>query len=256
MIIQFVHDTYEKNMGDIQSCPLNHFEFNADTVEINLMNETSKVSKYDPVIIGGGGLLQDGELRYNLCKIIKSHKSKVIIWGVGLNSNYKEDKDIVPDIFKKADVVGIRDFGFEFNCVPCVSCMHDSFKKEYEIKNDIVCFEGNKLDLPFPTMPCVSENSMDMIIEFLGTARTIITSSYHGMYWGTLLKREVIVIPNEKSSKFYHFPRVLPITDLTNWESFVGKGNIYPDFYDECVNKNILFKENVEKILGIEISEK
>lgn len=256
MIIQFVHDTNIRNMGDVQSCPLNHFKFNCNTIELDLIADSGKIDLNHPIIIGGGGLLQDGLSRKTLCRIMESHKSKIIIWGVGLNTNNKKNNDNIPDVFKKADLVGIRDIGFEYDNIPCVSCVNKLFDIEYEIQNEIVCFQGNKLPIEgVPIMNCVNDSSINEIIRFLGTAKTIITSSYHGAYWGSLLNREVIVIPNAHSSKFYHFPMPLIIADENNWRDYIGKPNTY-----HVLNKfrsiNISFAKKVSELLGIEITQK
>lgn len=253
MTLQFIHDTHKRNMGDVQSCPLNHFKFNCDTIEIDLISETKKINPNHPIIIGGGGLLQEGKSRDILCNIINSHKSKIIIWGVGLNTNGKKNNDNIPDIFQKADLVGIRDAGFDYENIPCVSCMHPAFDIEYEIENEIVCFQGNKLTIEgMPIMNCVNDSSMNEIIRFLGTAKTVVTSSYHGAYWGALLKREVIVIPNAHSSKFYHFPVPVVIADQNNWMDYVGKINMC-NMLNQFRSINISFAKKVSDILGVDV---
>lgn len=257
MILQSVHYINEKNTGDMQSCPFEHFSVDAEVKKFHIMDIDGLDPEF-PVIIGGGGLLQHGPSIDNIEKIINRHRSPVVIWGAGVNTNGKGAHDDIPDFIKEACLVGIRDHAFaEFECVPCVSCMHPGFIKKYELKNDIVCFEGNKLDLPYPTMGCQDGATMEEILEFLGSAKTIVTSSYHGMYWGVLLKREVIVIPNAESSKFYNLPFDVAITDKDNFRSFIGhKQTNVDDAFGICRVINILFARKVSQLLNIEFKYK
>lgn len=255
MIIQSVHYIDKNNTGDMMSCPLEHFKINAEIRKLHIY-DIDKLNIDLPVIIGGGGLLQQGNSSKNIEKIINNNKAPVIIWGIGFNTNYKKKDDYVPDFINNASLCGIRDYGLDgIKYVPCASCMHGSFMNEYEIKNEVVCFEGNKLGLSIPTMGCGSGANMNEIIKFLGSAKTIITSSYHGMYWGALLKKEVIVIPNADSSKFFYFPVKLPHATINNWRSFLGTGNKY-NILNEFRSINIDFAKNVSDLLNIEFNEK
>ena len=42
----------------------------------------------------------------------------------------------------------------------------------------------------------ISSNTtnLEQMVEFIGTSETIVTNSYHAMYWAILLKRKVIAI--------------------------------------------------------------
>lgn len=255
MIVQSIHYINQKNTGDMKSCPFEHFSINAEVKKFHIM-DINDINPELPVVIGGGGLLQHGPSIDNIEKIINNHVAPVIIWGAGVNTNLKKDNDHIPDFIKKATLVGIRDHAFlDFECIPCVSCMSPLFDKKYELKNDIVCFEGNKLSLPYPTMGCQDGSTMEQILQFLGSAKTIVTSSYHGMYWGILLKREVIVIPNADSSKFYYFPFSVPLSK-NDFKLFIGKGPIYENALHICRTKNNEFSQKVSRLLNIDIKHK
>lgn len=255
-MIQAVHYINPQNAGDMQSCPFEHFSVNTEIRKVHIM-DTHRLDPKVPVIIGGGGLLQHGQSIDNIESIINTHRAPIIIWGAGVNTNHRKDRDIIPDFIHKACMVGIRDYGFPgFDYLPCVSCMHPAFDKKYAIKNEIVCFEGNKLNLPYPTMTCQEGATIEQVIEFLGSSKTIVTSSYHGMYWGVLLGKEVIVIPNEGSSKFYNFPLNIPITTLDNWKFFIGKAEIHDTALERFRAANKKYAEQVSYQLNIEFINK
>lgn len=180
-----------------------------------------------------------------------------ILWGVGHNSREKDispyDVDY-PDYIKKFHLVGMRDFDSEYRWVPCASCMHPAFDKEYPIRNEIVWFEHKKklvdsksLDLmPAPRMLNTGQN-IEQIIEFLGSAETVVTNSYHGVYWATLLKRKVVCIP--WGSKFTMFKHPPTIANEKNWPDLIKEAVNYPNALQECREANILFFNDVKHLI-------
>jgi len=180
-----------------------------------------------------------------------------ILWGVGHNSREKDsDWHTVeyPEYIRKFHLVGIRDFNSEYRWVPCASCMHLGFDKTYEIKNEVVWFEHKKklIDskwfdvFPAPRMVNTGQN-MDQILEFLGSAETVVTNSYHGVYWATLLNRKVVCIP--WGSKFNMFKHPPTMANEKNWSSVIETAVNYPDALEECRNANIEFFNDVKKFI-------
>lgn len=180
-----------------------------------------------------------------------------ILWGAGHNSrDINEDSYSVnyPNYLNKFHLVGVRDWDTDYRWVPCASCMHSAFDKEYEVKNEIVWFEhkkklieGKYLDtIPAPRMVNTGQN-MEQIIEFLGSAETVITNSYHGVYWATLLKKKVVCVPwGSKFSMFKHAPT---IASEKNWQDKIDKASVYPNALEECRNANKEFYEDVLKLI-------
>ena len=167
------------------------------------------------------------------------------VWGAGHNG---EDPGIEfakirwPRAFSKFKLVGIRDFdpASRYRWTPCASCMHPAFDKKYEIKNDVIWFEHKKQMIKdFGTDPIPrfvnTGNNMDQTIELLGSANTILTNSYHGAYWGTLLKKKVILVGGMWSSKF-KFMKYPPITisKKESWKDVVDKATIYDQALEDC----------------------
>ena len=172
-----------------------------------------------------------------------------ILWGAGINSkDLKEDSYSLnyPSYITKFHLVGVRDWDTDYRWVPCVSCMHPAFDKKYEIKNEVVWFEHKKrlidnkwMDLiPAPRILNTGQN-FDQIIEFLGSAETVVTNSYHGVYWATLLGKKVVCIP--WSSKFNMFKHPPIMANDRNWHVSIQDAISYPDALTECRNANKLF---------------
>ena len=182
-----------------------------------------------------------------------------ILWGVGHNSKEKDidSYDVAyPEYIKKFHLVGIRDFDSDYRWVPCASCMHPGFDKEYEIQNEVVWFEHKKklIDskwfdvLPAPRMVNVGQN-MEQILEFLGSAETVVTNSYHGVYWATLLGRKVVCVP--WGSKFNMFKHPPTMANERTWSDMIESATSYPSALSECRDANIEFFEDAKQILKI-----
>jgi hypothetical protein len=172
---------------------------------------------------------------------IKSAGTFKAIWGAGHNSKDINPKKGInyPSYLLKYNAVGIRDYGTGYNWVPCASCMHDALTKEYEIKNDVVWFEHKKQlvkDFGNDSIPRYinSGNNVEHTIELLGSANIILTNSYHGAYWGTLLGKRVVVV-DEWSTKFKllkHQPYFLD--KKQDWKEIVDEIPVYTDALEEC----------------------
>ena len=179
-----------------------------------------------------------------------------IMWGAGFNDKVTTDPyDIEwPDYMNRFDLIGVRDHDTGFRWVPCASCMHPLFDKQYEITNEIVWFEHKKrlLDnkifdkLPSPRMLNTGQN-LQQILEFLGSGETVITNSYHGVYWATLLGRKVVCIP--WGSKFHAFKHPPVMATDKNWSDMIAKTTSYPDALAECRIANKDFHQDVVKLI-------
>ena len=81
-------------------------------------------------------------------------------------------------------------------------------------------------------------------IDFIASGETVVTSSYHGVYWAQLMGRKVICIPfNDKFTTFQHAPT---IAESDNWPSHVRRAMGTQPLLDEYRALNISFAQKVE----------
>jgi hypothetical protein len=159
------------------------------------------------------------------------------VWGSGINSDSDVPFEKIkwPKVLSRYKLVGIRDYHAtsRYQWVPCASCMHPAFDKKYPIKNDVIWFEHKKQMIkdfgkePIPRF-INSGNNLEQTIELLGSANIILTNSYHGAYWGTLLGKRVIVVGGTWSNKFKfmkHQPVILDKRET--WENYRETAPIY-----------------------------
>ena len=190
--------------------------------------------------------------------LAKIHRSGVprFVWGAGHNNQKAQQKDIMiagvryPKFLREFDLVGIRDVVDEqpYQWVPCASCMHPALRKKYPIKNDIIFYEHKKQLIkgaefgskPVPRFINTGSN-VEQTIELIGSANVVLTNSYHGVYWATLLGKKVICV-SPWASKFYmfkHQPMFLKSMkdfDDDDVASIIDQAPQFPLALDECIN--------------------
>ncbi|MBE9117585.1 hypothetical protein IQ249_16935 [Lusitaniella coriacea LEGE 07157] len=263
-----------KNIGDLLSCPLNYFTFPGyHTEKADIRQIDAEAARGKHLIIGGGGLLYSRFLTDILNSASHREGKKLIAWGIG-QQVYKPftTEDIKAFDYSQYlddfDLIGIRDIDTPYNWVPCASCMHSAFDKKREVKHEYVVFSHKKFQIKIDDFPRITNESksFEEVLDFLGSGETILTSSYHGAYWGTLLGRKVLAFPF--SSKFYtlkHKPAIHPLDKwrqdrkrfylfnklvyefryknkfscaLENWQNALKDCQLYPESLEESRSRN------------------
>jgi hypothetical protein len=219
--------------------PALYFNFGEEAQFVDI---GSSLPVADAYIFGGGAMFR--RLRRLDVPGVK------IAWGVGqTNRRARETKGVVPDGFA---LFGSRDVGQQgAEWVPCASCMSDLFDRSYDTKHEVVGYWNFELGNTTPQQPKVegivsatNRCSFEDAIRFLGSGKRIITNSYHGAYWGTLLKREVVII-NAYSSKFFGFKHQPSVTDVEAWQS-IRKPRVFDDALEECRDATLRFCVKVQ----------
>ena len=186
---------------------------------------------------------------------ILTNKGPKILWGAGHNqrTNKKEPLDW-PKWMSKFDLIGVRDYMQGYDWVPCSSCMHPAFDKQYEVTNKIIWFEHKKQLIkggdfgptPIPRVVNSGQN-FEQTIALLGSAETVVTNSYHGVYWATLLGRKVVCV-DPWTSKFFNFKHMPVLAKSRDWENKLNEAASYPHALQECREANINFWEKVKTL--------
>jgi len=251
-----LHFRETTNIGDRSCHPLDYFDFSkngANTVvreDINLKRTSSNAPHF--VIVGGGAIggLSSLQKRFP--------KSSFIGWGIGSTSRSLApvDDHYHKRVSKGFTLWGGRDWSAVDTYVPCVSCMSPIFDETFEPKYDVVVYghasrksleyEAKLLRLPYLDN-CSSETLYDAL-SFLASGRIIVTSSYHGAYWGMLLGRRVAVIPF--GSKFYNFKHMPVMSEnISSGMHVARKFDNFKDILSETREINRLFAQSVETII-------
>lgn len=202
--IVFVNINYQGNAGDFWSTPLRYYNFDGYPVKHihfmdiwfaieNSSNNQEYLIKDCLVVIGGGGLIttENNFMQITTEYLVKNNK--VIFWGVGSNTFENPSYDIL--YHENVVLSGIRDivYGLNIDYLPCVSCKHHLFDKNYIEEDAVGIIEHPRHPIVIEGADKINNQSdIDNIINFLGTKSKIISSTFHGVYWSQLLNKEIL----------------------------------------------------------------
>jgi len=200
---------YADNIGDRMCGPAQYFW--PDKFEPSSFNRP--VISPLPTILGGGQIF--GQIATTLRRIEKRgiSPSQMFAWGVGLPRKGRNDTK-VREVSNQFSRFSTRNYEWkdELEFVPCASCMSPLFDRPAAVEHEIVLYLHRK-KLPdiekvsgIPTMTN-AQTDPKVAIDFISSGETVVTNSYHGVYWAQLLGRKVVCIPyNEKFQTFQHSP--------------------------------------------------
>lgn len=268
-----IHRVNPNNIGDYFCGPHLYFEqlkgkqidisdFRSIRVSVT-KNFTKKISN-NSLIIGGGGLLniRHFKTQMELFEQLSEKGKKTVIWGAGHNQanlqEFSKNKKYWIDI-NKFGLVGTRDYSMRDNkteWVPCVSCLNQVFDKSYNTINEVgliynaKSIKNKNLQKKLSEFPYTSNtSSLNEMIKFIGESDTIVTNSYHAMYWSILLGKKIVSIP--ATSKFLDFKYESPIATFENFTEKIKYAPRYSGVLEECREINVKFSEKVFDYLGM-----
>lgn len=265
-----VHRYDPSNIGDFYCGPHHYFEqlrgkhldiFDYKSGSRDVRDRWADLITDSALIIGGGGLLNRGafDAQMSLFAQLGKKNKKAVLWGVGHNSKYQKDfgKPIAYNVDTSLfGLAGVRDYGSKAEWVPCVSCLHPIFDEVFTVVNEIgVVFHKSTLKNPsamerFAHFPSTANNAVfEDVVRFIGETDTVLTDSYHAMYWSIMMGKKVMVFPN--SSKFYDFKYSPVISSFERFQDDFSKLRSYSGVLEECRLINTVFAEKVFDYLNL-----
>lgn len=232
------------NTGDLYCSPTIYFRFPIPFERC----APQTLGEFQHVICGGGGLLHfDDEID----RIGRATSGKLISWGMGHNTHGSEEIVWKP-YMERFDLHGIRDWDTPYRWVPCASCMHPRFDNVPTPSSEVVLY----YHFDYPILPPVeiaakvnTSESMDDILLFLASGECVLTNSYHGVYWATLLGRRVLLV-ERFSTKFLSFRHPPLPSSMANWKSDKRHATVYSEALEECREANRKYYDVVCNLLS------
>lgn len=252
----FTNIRFPGNVGDYSTAPTNYYKFPFNYEHLHFIDILTKYNLQDYiVIIGGGGLITTkGNYLQNIIETLVEN-NKVIFWGVGGNTT---SKNIGYDILYHHNVklVGIRDivYGLNFEYVPCVSCKHELFDRDYEEGNGIGLVEHARFDIPIDLPKIKNNTTIEQFVEFIASKEIIISTTYHGVYWAQLLNKKVLYYVEDFqtiNSKMVHLKHRIPYCNKDNWENKINSVSRSHDMLAESRKLNDDFYQKVVKTVQL-----
>lgn len=269
----------KKNVGDWWSVPSSYLPMTIkDSYDLAKPNEIPN----DPgvVILGGGGL---GRKDFEPCirsLLRPDRKYRVIGWGIGSDSLTLKGQVLPAPInmqellgyFDGLDEIGTRIFpdggiypDSRYCWVPCASCLSPLFDelRPTQVEYRTCVYEH----LREPLLSHISSRSrlwnrifgphrlltnrgvnLKEKLRFMAKSEFVITNSYHGVYWGTLLGKRVVCVPFKNGLfSFKHAPSYL---DADGLESAMDRAKVNNDALHECREANHAFYRRMKEKYG------
>ena len=208
--LKFIFRADKTNVGDWWCPPFRYFPFKPSVIG-DILDQSFSLENTKTLILGGGGIGSDF-FRPFLKEIEKKNIETTVLWGGGVDVKViknelltSKEQDLHGNYFDFMTEVGTRVFSSpqKFTYIPCTSCMNNLFFKYREVKpkhllgvyshKRVPLLENDDKDI----YPRQDNNGDDLEekLKFLASCEYIITNTYHGLYWATLLERKVIVLP-------------------------------------------------------------
>lgn len=258
------------NVGDWWSPPHRYFPLNI-TESFDLIRPEDLPNKPGLFIVGGGGLGNESFQPFLDQLTRADRKFTLVAWGIGADGEVQRGDtvhapqgfDHLLAYFDKFDEVGTRidppgGFGRDtYRWVPCASCMSPLLRElaKTQPKQRVGFFSHKRVPLS-DTGEAASGfaktlsklrggdvhfnnrgSNLRQKLAAMANCEFVVTNSYHGVYWATLLGRRVVCKPfKDGLYSFRHKPAYL--VDIT-LDDAMAQASRYPDALEECRLANI-----------------
>jgi len=237
--LTFRHLRNTKNIGDAKCSPFEYLDWSGlSNVEITVGDIREEGDPYDIGVFGGGKILRNlaSQPGFNplACNV-----------GWGISTVQRNPYSLKYNRAKKAlALIGSRDWESNegmggYDWVPCASSQHPFFQKIPEPTHELVFYSHHaktktmRISVP-DEIPALSNNSasIDASLNFIASGDTVVSNSYHGVFWALLMGRKVLCIPF--SNKFSHYRLPPGYATPQNWLSRLSKSQSQPELRFLC----------------------
>jgi len=223
--------------------------------DVQVFDLSDEVPTCDFIIYGGGAIA--GRLHRRQPHLAVMARKR-IAWGIGSSCFGQNEPGPLPSGF---DLLGSRDRLLDCYS-PCPSCMSYLFDRITKPVHKLIVYLNDDTRIPRPSgitgLPIAGNwikpgsslrTSFEDVINFLASGETVLTNSYHGAYWATLLGRKVVAAP-AYSSKLQNL-KYPPITcNADNWRDSIQRAIAYPEALDDSRIATQSFYERVCDIVS------
>jgi hypothetical protein len=243
MIHEIVH--VGRNLGDLMSPASRWMDLGSviNRHDLHSFEATNLVGR--SVLFGSCGWLGD---EADTVLDIAARNRQAVGWGIGLNRIGAGDGDTPPQWLKTFALASMRDAGVGYPWAPCPSCMSPLFDAPRPPRHEAVAYVHYERpfsagELPERTNESAPERCADdfrATVDFLASGKVVLTNSYHGAYWATLLGRPVVIV-DPWSSKFYRMKHAPTMATAKAWKRAARVARAYPHALDECRTATMQF---------------
>lgn len=256
----FVYRMDDRNVGDHFCAPHLYFDFKPSLVR-DIHDPGADYSGEKVVIVGGGGLGRKFFSRALGRLSARPRPYALIAWGVGADTvidktgkalDPRGGYDLFSPYFDGFDEVGTRSWqpGMAHRWVPCASAMHGLLDRYRDRKptRGIGYYQHkhSRFGELRETHSVMTNNGNDIAqkLEFLSDHEYIVSNTYHGVYWATLLERKVLCVPF-KSGLFSFRHKPVHVASMNVTEEELGRAAVHAGALEECRAANVDYYHHI-----------
>lgn len=272
MRIVNLHDAGARNVGDLWAAVGRHafaLGLGRHTWKFYQQSAAQEAGRFgDVIVLGGGGV---GGPYYPWLKALGEipgdRLKDCVAWGIGTNYHdvHRHLRAHAPEVLRAGltypawvdrlaaggALIGVRDFGAPYAWVPCASAMLPQFDACRSMRPTVpaVAYEHHEHPLAVDLPKLSNAAPLDEALAHLGSGEVVVTNTYHGAYWGTLMGRRVVAA--ESFSNRLRFMKHAPAfaDRAADWKTVDLKA--YPLALEECRDANLAFAGRVKERFGL-----
>jgi hypothetical protein len=256
--VAFRHLRDTDNIGDRWCSPYDHLVWSGiPGIRVEADDLRKPGADYDIGIFGGGKIMRE------LAKspAVRSGGGRVnIAWGLStvqrnpLSIAYFRAR-------RRLDLIGSRDWdgvGGAGGCdwVPCASSEHRFFDAPPTPTHSTVFYghfsKSAKMGVVIPeALPTRTNHgaSLEEALQFIASGETVVSNSYHGVFWALLMGRRVLCLPF--SNKFSMFRLPPGYSTATSWSRDLAMAQAQPELLSICRDATARFRQKVLDIIAL-----
>jgi hypothetical protein len=251
--LSFQHLRDTRNIGDRWCSPFDYFDWAADSRIVAQAGDLhAPGDDYDIGIFGGGKIMRD----LARSPALRLGDGRVNI-GWGLSTVQRNPLSLAYwRARRRLDLIGSRDWdgtGGAGGCdwTPCASSEHRLFDAPPPPQHAVVVYthksKSAKMGLQVPDGIPQRNNhgtTLDEALAFIASGETVVSNSYHGVFWALLMGRRVLCLPF--SNKFSHYRLPPGYGTAAGWTGQLAKAQAQPDLLGLCRTATRRFKAKVD----------
>lgn len=237
----FHHYSNVANIGDRFAGPYHHFDFKDAIVR----KKGARIRRAETIIIGGG--LMHNWLNKQLDECLEKSQN-VVAWGIGGFAGRKLRG--LNRLKKRVSLCSTREYTETgpIDYVPCVSCMSPFLSNPNSPSHKVVLYAHDRRSDGLVTpegIPTRSNHggSFQDALDFIASGETVVSNSYHGVYWALLMGRKVLCLPFNNKFQGYKMPPGYAGYD--DWPQKLGLAQAYDDYLADSRAINQAFYQKV-----------
>lgn len=242
----YLHRVDLGNPGDLHSSPRAFLGPGWQGPTVDMVAKVDLDINVDFVFVGGGDILANQKFTNRLLASLSGIRFRhLVVWGAG------HLPDISEPVREQASLWGVREQGPDMDAwVPCVSGTEPEIQghsSKQALRDFLIVDHWKRRPIYIDadhTRITNNPSTLSSMLQAMADHRYVITSSYHAVYWATLLKRRAVFVSDPWQEKLRDVAWPVPTAQTFSW-ALLDQTQVYTDALDQVLEANQKFRQRV-----------